>query len=394
MNRIIYLDNAATTPLSDTAFQAMLPYLKNEYGNPSGFYELSRNAKTAIEESRQKIARALGALPEEIYFTGGGSESDNWALKGISELKRKKGKHIIISSVEHHALLHSAQYLEKQGFELTYLPVDSKGKISLEKLEQSIRDDTVLISIMAANNEIGTIEPIADIGAIAHKHGILFHTDAVQAVGHIPINVNAMNIDLLSLSSHKFNGPKGVGALYIRKGIRLPAFVHGGGQENGVRGGTENVPGIVGMAAALVDAVRKMPEESVRLRRLRDKLIKGVLDNIPYSYLTGDTTDRLDGIASFIFDCVEGEAMVLSLDIYGICASSGSACSSGSLDPSHVLLAIGLPHEKAHGSLRFSLGADTSEEDIERVLEVLPEIIKRLRDMSPLWENKMKGEQK
>lgn len=394
MNRIIYLDNAATTPLSDTAFQAMLPYLKNEYGNPSGFYELSRNAKTAIEESRQKIARALGALPEEIYFTGGGSESDNWALKGISELKRKKGKHIIISSVEHHALLHSAQYLEKQGFELTYLPVDSKGKISLEKLEQSIRDDTVLISIMAANNEIGTIEPIADIGAIAHKHGILFHTDAVQAVGHIPINVNAMNVDLLSLSSHKFNGPKGVGALYIRKGIRLPAFVHGGGQENGVRGGTENVPGIVGMAAALVDAVRKMPEESVRLRRLRDKLIKGVLDNIPYSYLTGDTTDRLDGIASFIFDCVEGEAMVLSLDIYGICASSGSACSSGSLDPSHVLLAIGLPHEKAHGSLRFSLGADTSEEDIERVLEVLPEIIKRLRDMSPLWENKMKGEQK
>lgn len=394
MNRIIYLDNAATTPLSDTAFQAMLPYLKNEYGNPSGFYELSRNAKTAIEESRQKIARALGALPEEIYFTGGGSESDNWALKGISELKRKKGKHIIISSVEHHALLHSAQYLEKQGFELTYLPVDSKGKISLEKLEQSIRDDTVLISIMAANNEIGTIEPIADIGAIAHKHGILFHTDAVQAVGHIPINVNAMNIDLLSLSSHKFNGPKGVGALYIRKGIRLPAFVHGGGQENGVRGGTENVPGIVGMAAALVDAVRKMPEESVRLRRLRDKLIKGVLDNIPYSYLTGDTTDRLDGIASFIFDCVEGEAMVLSLDMYGICASSGSACSSGSLDPSHVLLAIGLPHEKAHGSLRFSLGADTSEEDIERVLEVLPEIIKRLRDMSPLWENKMKGEQK
>lgn len=394
MNRIIYLDNAATTPLSDTAFQAMLPYLKNEYGNPSGFYELSRNAKTAIEESRQKIARALGALPEEIYFTGGGSESDNWALKGISELKRKKGKHIIISSVEHHALLHSAQYLDKQGFELTYLPVDSKGKISLEKLEQSIRDDTVLISIMAANNEIGTIEPIADIGAIAHKHGILFHTDAVQAVGHIPINVNAMNVDLLSLSSHKFNGPKGVGALYIRKGIRLPAFVHGGGQENGVRGGTENVPGIVGMAAALVDAVRKMPEESVRLRRLRDKLIKGVLDNIPYSYLTGDTTDRLDGIASFIFDCVEGEAMVLSLDIYGICASSGSACSSGSLDPSHVLLAIGLPHEKAHGSLRFSLGADTSEEDIERVLEVLPEIIKRLRDMSPLWENKMKGEQK
>lgn len=394
MNRIIYLDNAATTPLSDTAFQAMLPYLKNEYGNPSGFYELSRNAKTAIEESRRAIAGALGALPEEIYFTGGGSESDNWALKGISELKRKKGKHIIISSVEHHALLHSAQYLEKQGFELTYLPVNSKGKISLEELEQSIRDDTVLISIMAANNEIGTIEPIADIGAIAHKHGILFHTDAVQAVGHIPINVNAMNVDLLSLSSHKFNGPKGVGALYIRKGIRLPAFVHGGGQENGVRGGTENVPGIVGMAAALVDAVRKMPEESVRLRRLRDKLIKGVLDNIPYSYLTGDTTERLDGIASFIFDCVEGEAMVLSLDIYGICASSGSACSSGSLDPSHVLLAIGLPHEKAHGSLRFSLGADTSEEDIERVLEVLPEIIKRLRDMSPLWENKMKGEQK
>lgn len=393
MQRTVYADNAATTRVSQTALDAMLPCFTQEYGNPSGFYSLSRNAKRLLETARNDIAECIGATPDEIYFTAGGSESDNWALKSVAEmLKDKKGKHIITTQIEHHAILYTAQYLEKQGFEVTYLSVDSKGMISLEELRNSIREDTTLISVMAANNEIGTIQPIAEIGKIAHEHGVLFHTDAVQAVGHIPIDVEKMNIDLLSMASHKFNGPKGVGALYIRKGIRLPALIIGGGQEKKRRGGTENVAGYVGMAAALKEAIAELPNESKRLCSLRDKLIKGVLATIPYSYLTGHESQRLPGTASFIFECIEGESLVLMLDYNGICASSGSACSSGSLDPSHVLLSIGLIHEQAHGSLRLSLGKYNTEEDVDYILEKLPKIVENLRNMSPLWEKKVKGE--
>lgn len=393
MKKTVYADNAATTRVSDTALNAMLPCYTQDYGNPSGFYGISRKAKELLEGARFDIAQCIGATPDEIYFTAGGSESDNWALKGVAEmLKDKKGKHIITTKIEHHAILYTAEYLEKQGFEVTYLNVDSKGMISLDELKNSIREDTILISVMAANNEIGTIQPIAEIGKIAREKGVLFHTDAVQAVGHIPIDVNQMNIDLLSLASHKFNGPKGAGALYIKKGIRLPALIIGGGQEKKRRGGTENVPGYVGMAAALKEAIAQMDSEAQRLSALRDRLIKGVLDAIPYSFLTGHETQRLPGTASFIFECIEGESLVLMLDFNGICASSGSACSSGSLDPSHVLLSIGLIHEQAHGSLRLSLGKYNTEEDVDYILEKLPEIVEKLRSMSPLWEKKVKGE--
>lgn len=388
MIRTVYADNAATTSLSKRALEEMMPYLTNEYGNPSSVHSLGRSAKKALENSRAKIASALGCRPDEIFFTGGGTEADNWAIRSVAFMKKNKGKHIISSPLEHHAVLHTLKSLEKAGYEVTYLGVDSAGNISLEELKNAIRDDTILISVITANNEIGTIMPVAEIGAIAREKGIIFHTDAVQAVGHIPINTAEMNIDLLSLSGHKFKGPKGVGALFVKKGLRLPSNMYGGAQERGLRSGTENVAGIVGMAAALDEAVANMDKNIKKVSAMRDRLIEGLL-KIPYSRLTGDPVNRLPGTASFVFECIEGESMVLLLDQAGICASSGSACSSGSLDPSHVLLAIGLPHEIAHGSLRLSLNEDNTEEDINYILEKLPPIISRLRDMSPLWEEKI-----
>lgn len=388
MSKPVYADNAATTFLSKHALDAMLPYLTEQPGNASTVYSYGRIAKRAVEQARGKVAAAIGAKPEEIYFTAGGTEADNWAIKSVVELKKKKGTHIISSAIEHHAVQHTLQYLEKQGCQVTYLAVDAGGNISLDDLRAAIRDDTILITIMMANNEIGTIAPVAEIGKIAREAGVLFHTDAVQAVGHIPVNVAEMNIDLLSLSGHKFGGPKGIGALYMKKGLRLPTLLHGGGQERGIRSGTENVPGIVGLGAAIEEASAHLEENMKRLTAMRDRLVDGLL-KVPYARLTGDPVNRLPGIASFVFECIEGESMVLLLDQNGICASSGSACSSGSLDPSHVLLAIGLPHEIAHGSLRLSLGEDSTEEDIDIILEKVPPIISRLRDMSPLWEDRM-----
>ena len=388
--RRVYADNAGTTPVSQTALSAMMPYLTEKFGNPSGVYSYGREAKKGLEEARAKMAAALGAESGEIYFTGCGTESDNWAINGVLELRAKKGKHIITSAIEHHAMLYTLEHLEKLGrADVTYLPVDAYGRVNPEDLKKAIREDTVLVSIMLANNEIGTIEPIQELAEIAHAHGVLFHTDAVQAVGHIPIDVKALGVDLLSLSAHKFCGPKGVGALYMRKGVVLPAFIIGGGQERKRRSGTENVAGIVGMAAALEEAVRNMDKNVARVSAMRDRLIEGLL-KIPFSRLTGDPENRLPGTASFVFECVEGESMILSLDGAGICASSGSACSSGSLDPSHVLMAIGLAHEVAHGSVRLSINEMNTDEDIDYILETLPAIIERLRAMSPLWEEKMK----
>ncbi len=389
-NRTVYADNAATTAVSRTAVEAMLPYFTENYGNPSSLYSVGRSAHRGLDEARAKVAKAIGAEPVEIYFTGCGTESDNWALKGIAEAKAAKGKHIITSSIEHHAITHTLDWLKKKGYEVTYLKADKLGGIDLEELKAAIRPDTILISVMMANNEIGTILPVAEIGRIAHEHGVLFHTDAVQAAGHIPIDVKAMNIDMLSISGHKFHGPKGVGAMYIRKGVRVPQLLHGGGQERNQRSGTENVPEIVGMAAALEEAVANLPETMPRVSKMRDRLIEA-FKTIPYSRLTGDPVNRLPGIASFVFECVEGESLVLSLDREGICASSGSACSSVSLDPSHVLLAIGLPHEVAHGSLRLSITDTTTDEDIDYIIEKLPPIIERLRSMSPLWEDRLNG---
>jgi cysteine desulfurase len=365
----------------------MMPFLTDDFGNPSTVYAPGRTAKKAVESARFKVAAAIGAKPEEIYFTAGGTESDNWAIKSTAALKKEKGKHIISTAIEHHAVLHTLQSLQKRGYEVTFLGVDRAGNISLEELRSAIRPDTILITVMTANNEIGTILPVKEIGEIAHEAGVLFHSDAVQAVGHIPINVAQMNIDLLSLSGHKFKGPKGVGALYVKKGLRLPSGMHGGAQERGLRSGTENVPGIVGLAAALEDAVTHIDANMTKVSVMRDALIKG-LTKIPHSRLTGDPVNRLPGTASFVFECIEGESMVLLLDQNGICASSGSACSSGSLDPSHVLLAIGLPHEIAHGSLRLTINEDNTQEDIDTILEKMPRIIQRLRDMSPLWEEK------
>jgi cysteine desulfurase len=387
MSRLVYADNAATTALSKYALDAMTPYLTEQYGNPSSIYKFSQNSKRAIESARTKTAQILGANPGEIYFTSGGTEADNWAVKSTAEMFRHKGRHIISSSIEHHAILHTLQYLETQGMEVTYLPVNENGQIDIQRLREIIRDDTILITIMTANNEIGTILPVAEIGAIAREKGVLFHTDAVQAVGHIPIHVSDMNIDMLSLAAHKFKGPKGCGALYVRKGIHLPALLHGGGHERGLRSGTENVAGIVGLAAALEDAALHMEENTQKVSAMRDRLIHG-LTKIPASRLTGDPVKRLPGTASFVFEFIEGESIVLLLDQAGICASSGSACSSASLEPSSVLLAIGLPHEIAHGSLRLSINEDNSAEDIDYILKTLPEIIERLRNMSPLWENK------
>lgn len=386
MPKLVYADNAATSPVKPQVLEAMLPYFTDEYANPSSLYPFAYRVKNAVERARQQVADLLGATEKEIYFTSCGSESDNWAVKGAVFASKQEKKHIITTAIEHHAVLHTCQYLEKKGVEVTYLGVDEKGLISLDELKAAIRPETVLISVMFANNEIGVIEPIAEIGAIAREKGILFHTDAVQAAGHVPIDVDAMKIDLLSLSGHKFGAPKGVGAMYIRKGVRIDSLINGGGQERRRRAGTENVPYAVGLGKAAELAKEELAEEMARLSKLRDRLIAGVLE-IPYTFLTGPEENRLPGLASFCIEGIEGEALLLNLYNAGVCASSGSACSSGDLDPSHVLLAIGLPHHIAHGSLRLSLGASSTEEDVDHILEVLPQVVSKLRSMSPVWEN-------
>lgn len=388
---MIYMDNAATTRPRREVIDKMMPFLCEDYGNPSGIYKIARDNKNAVESARSEIARAINCKSDEIYFTAGGSESDNWAIKGIAESYANKGKHIITTAIEHHAVLHTCQYLEGKGYEVTYLPVDEYGIISMEDLKAAVRKDTILISVMFANNEIGSIQPIAEIGAFAREKGIIFHTDAVQAFCHVPIDVEKMNIDMLSLSGHKLYGPKGIGALYIRKGIKIKPFIHGGAQERGRRAGTENVAGIVGLGEATRLAYAELEEEGARLSCLRDKLIKGILDVVPYARLNGHPVKRLPGNVNISFEFVEGESILLLLDMKGICASSGSACTSGSLDPSHVLLATGLPHEKAHGSLRLTLGHFSTEEEVDRVISELPPIISRLREMSPLYEEFVKN---
>ncbi|MDN5277045.1 MAG: cysteine desulfurase [Clostridiales bacterium] len=391
MQKRVYMDHAATTYTKQEVLEEMLPYFKEIYGNPSSVHGFGREARKAVDLARERTAAALNASPEEIYFTSGGTEADNWAIKGVAWANKERGNHIITTSIEHHAVLHTCQYLEKMGFEVTYLPVDSYGLVYPEQVKEAITDKTILISVMFANNEIGTIEPIKEIGQIARERGIYFHTDAVQAVGQIPVDVKEMNIDLLSLSAHKFYGPKGVGALYIRKGVKLHPFIHGGAQERNRRAGTENLPGIVGLGKAIELAVANLEESSKRLTAMRDRLISGVLNSIENVRLNGHPTKRLPGNANFSFEFIEGESLLLSLDMKGIAASSGSACTSGSLDPSHVLLAIGLPHEIAHGSLRLTLGDDNTDEDIDYVLEVLPDIVQRLREMSPLFAQNKGG---
>ncbi|MDE6232459.1 MAG: cysteine desulfurase NifS [Lachnospiraceae bacterium] len=390
MSKVIYLDNAATTQVSEEVLNEMLPYFRQTYSNPSAVYSFADEGKKAVDIAREQAAELIGAKTEQIYFTGGGTESDNWALKAAADAYASKGKHIITSKIEHHAILHTCKYLEEHGYEVTYLDVDEDGKISLKDLEEAIRSDTILISIMTANNEIGTIEPIAEIGRIAHENGVLFHTDAVQAYGHIPINVDEMNIDMLSASGHKFNGPKGIGIMYIRKGVKIRSFIHGGAQERRRRAGTSNVPGIVGFGKAAQIAGKTMEERNVKETSIRDYLIDRVLSEIPYTRLNGHRTDRLPNNVNFCFRFVEGESILILLDQLGVCASSGSACTSGSLDPSHVLLAIGLPHEIAHGSLRLTLSEETTLEDIDFVVDELKKIITRLRSMSPLYEDFVK----
>lgn len=390
---MIYLDNAATTKTDEEVVKAMLPYFTENYGNASSVYEFGNKNKIVIEEARETIARAINAKPQEIYFTAGGSESDNWALKATAEAYRQKGKHIITSKIEHHAILHTCQYLEREGYEITYLDVDEHGVVNLEELKVAIRPDTILISIMFANNEIGTIEPVKEIGAIAKEAGVFFHTDAVQAFGQIPIDVEEMNIDMLSASGHKLNGPKGIGFLYIRKGIKSGSFIHGGAQERKRRAGTENIPGIVGLKKATEIALDTMQERIEKESQLRDYLMSRVLKEVPYSRVNGSRTNRLPNNVNFCFQFIEGESLLIMLDMKGICASSGSACTSGSLDPSHVLLAIGLPHEIAHGSLRLTLGKETTKEDIDTTIEAIKEIVAKLRDMSPLYEDFKKKSQ-
>ena len=393
MGKLIYLDNAATTKTAPEVVEAMLPYFTEHYGNPSSIYGFAAANKEVITGCREKIAGILGAKSEEIYFTAGGSESDNWALIAAAEAYASKGKHIITSKIEHHAILHTCEYLEKKGYEVTYLDVDEAGLVDLEQLRASIREDTILISVMFANNEIGTIQPIGEIGQIAREHGILFHTDAVQAFGQVPINVDEMHIDMLSASGHKFNGPKGIGFLYIRKGVKIRSFIHGGAQERRRRAGTENVPGIVGIGAAAERAARTMAERTGKEREVRDYLISRIESEIPHCRLNGDRTRRLPNNVNFSFRFVEGESLLIMLDMKGICASSGSACTSGSLDPSHVLLAIGLPHEIAHGSLRMTLSEEITMEEADYVVEALKEIVQNLRNMSPLYEDFVKKEQ-
>ena len=390
MKKMIYLDNAATTKTAPEVVEAMLPYFTEFYGNASSVYGFAGNSKEAMAKARETIAASLGAKTNEIYFTAGGSEADNWALKATAEAYKAKGNHIITTKIEHHAILHTAEWLEKNGFEVTYLNVDENGVVKLDELKKAIRPETILISVMFANNEIGTIQPVKEIGEIAKEHGILFHTDAVQAFGQVPINVDELNIDMLSSSGHKLNGPKGIGFLYIRKGIKMRSFVHGGAQERKRRAGTENIPAIVGYGAAVERAMRTMKERTEKEMELRDYLIDRVLKEVPYTRLNGHRTDRLPNNANFSFQFIEGESLLIMLDMEGICGSSGSACTSGSLDPSHVLLAIGLPHEIAHGSLRLTLSDETTKEDIDYVVEKVKEIVARLRDMSPLYEDFMK----
>ena len=389
-----YMDYSATTYVKPEVLDAMMPFFTEKFGNPSSFYGISRETKMAVDNARAQVAKAINCDPNEVYFTGGGSEADNCAIKGIATAHMKKGNHIITTKIEHHAVLHTCEFLEKFGFEVTYLDVNEEGFIDLKQLESAITDKTILVSIMFANNEIGTIQPIKEIGAICREKKVLFHTDAVQAIGSVPVDVKEMNIDLLSLAGHKLYGPKGIGALYIRKGVRIDNLIHGGGQERGRRAGTENIPGVVGLGKAIEIATENIEENRARLTVLRDKLIDGILERIPYARLNGPRGDkRLPGNSNISFEFIEGESILLSLDFEGICASSGSACTSGSLDPSHVLLAIGLPHEKAHGSLRTTLGAASTEEDVEKLLNELPPIIERLRNMSPLWYDfKRKGE--
>ncbi|MCR2042844.1 cysteine desulfurase NifS [Anaerosalibacter massiliensis] len=386
MKNYIYMDNSATTPVKKEVLDEMIPYFIENYGNPSSIYSLGSKSKNAVESARDKVAKVLGAKSSEIFFTGGGSESDNWAIKGIAFANKNKGNHIITTKIEHHGVLHTCEYLERKGFKVTYLDVDEYGMIDINDLKNSITDETILITIMFANNEIGTIQPIKEIGEIAKEKGIYFHTDAVQAVGHVKIDVNELNIDLLSLSAHKFYGPKGIGALYIRRGVKLDSLIEGGAQERSRRAGTENVPGIVGLGKAIELAYENIDENNEKLITLRERLIKKVFDSIDYVRLNGHPTKRLPGNVSFCFKFIEGESLLLSLDMEGIAGSSGSACTSGSLDPSHVLLAIGLPHEIAHGSLRLSLGDFNTKEEIDYVVEKLTEIVQRLRDMSPLYE--------
>lgn len=386
MNRFVYVDNSATTQVSDSVFQAMLPWLKDNYGNPSSIYSIAHEAKFAVDKAREQVANALGADPMEIYFTSCGSESDNWAIKSAARLGAAKGKkHIITTNFEHHAVLHTCQTLEKQGFEVTYLPVNEEGLVSAQQVADAIREDTILVTIMYANNEIGTIQPIAEIGKVCHEKGVWFHTDAVQAVGNVAIDVKEQKIDMLSLSGHKIHAPKGVGALYVRKGIALPNYLDGGGQERGKRAGTENVAFIVALGQAIADAVKDISAKQKYVSNLRDQLAKGIVEAIPKVRINGSMEHRLCGNLNVSFEGIEGESILLMLDFNGICASSGSACTSGSLDPSHVLLAIGLPHEIAHGSLRLSLAETNTQEDVDYILEKLPQIIQRLRDMSPVW---------
>lgn len=382
---MIYADNAATTKLSSGALAAMMPYLTQEFGNPSSLYDFAGQAKSALEKARADIAQCLNAEATEIFFTSGGTESDNWALRGVAEALGKKGKHILISAIEHHAILHTGDWLRRQGFEVELLPVDRFGTVQPETLEKALRADTILVSVMLANNEIGTIEPVKELATIAHKRGVLFHTDAVQAAGHIPVDVKNLGVDLLSLSGHKFHGPRGAGVLYIKKGTAILPLIQGGGQERGRRSGTENVAGAVGLAAALKEQCAHLDERSLWQSVLRDKLIREIL-KLPCSYLTGNPINRLPSIASFAFEAIEGESILLQLDARGICASSGSACSSTSLEPSHVLLAIGLPHEVAHGSVRLSLGDDVTEEDVDTIAKNLIEAVNDLRRMSPVWD--------
>lgn len=387
---MIYLDNAATTKTAPEVVEAMLPYFTENYGNPSSIYSLGSTSKKAVNQARSSIAESIGAKMEEIYFTAGGSEADNWALKATAEAYVSKGRHIITSKIEHHAILHTCEYLEKKGFEITYLDVDETGMVSTEALEAAIRPDTILISIMFANNEVGTIEPVAQLGAIAKKHGVLFHTDAVQAFGQLPICVDEMNIDMLSASAHKLNGPKGIGFLYIRTGVKIRSFVHGGAQERSRRAGTENVTGIVGFGAAVARAMRIMEEKTAKEKELRDYLIEKIEQEIPYCRLNGHRQNRLPNNVNISFFFIEGESLLIMLDMKGICASSGSACTSGSLDPSHVLLALGLKHEEAHGSLRLTLSEENTKEEMDIVVETVRGIVERLRNMSPLYEDFIK----
>ncbi len=387
--KIVYMDHAATTYAAPEVVEAMLPYFSEKFGNPSSVYGIGQENKAAVEEARAKVAAAINAEPNEIYFTAGGTESDNWVLKGVAFANIRKGKHIITTAVEHHAILHAAEWLQSQGFEVTYLPVDRYGMVSPADVEKAIRPDTILISVMYANNEVGTIQPIAEIGAIARAHGIYFHTDAVQAVGHVPIDVKAEHIDMLSLSGHKFYGPKGIGVLYIRRGVRIQNLLHGGAQESRHRAGTENVAGIVGLGAAIERAVAAMPEESARLTAMRDHMIRELL-KIPASHLNGHPTQRLPNNVNITFEYIEGEGILLLLNMFGICASTGSACNSASLEPSHVLTAMGVPHEIAHGSVRLTLGERNTEEDVSYVLEKLPEVVRKLRSMSPLTPEELR----